>query len=70
MVSGYFIRDAIQELPDPRILTAAYLVCRPDRQNLAMPQHAHAVSNQKGTSQFVGDDNDGHLEGALEIEDQ
>src|ERR1700745_274268 len=58
----HLIRNAIEELPDARILAAPNLIFRSHRAESALVEHRKSVSDAEGTRQFVGDDDHRHFE--------
>ncbi len=57
-------------MPDSWLRAGAYFVGRAKGYDVALVNQEHAVGNQKGAGEFVGDHDDGHAKSALEFENQ
>src|SRR5713101_484180 len=62
--------NTIKELPDSGLGTGAHLFGRAERHDVAFVDQKHAVGDQERARQLVRNHNDGHVERALQFQNQ
>ena len=69
-VQDFFFKVAIEQILDTFVVGRAHLIHRPNRQNVTFVQNGDSICNPESAFQFVRNDDDGHVEGISEAENQ
>src|SRR3984893_18680507 len=67
---GDRVWNAIEKLTNARVLVRFHFFLASGRNQRAVIQHGHPDGNSKRAGQFVSHDDDGHVEGAFQPENQ
>src|SRR5215472_13772536 len=65
-----FVRNAIKELPDSWMRAGLELFLGADGDERPFVEHGHAICDAEGARHLVSHDHDGHMEEALQAQDQ
>ncbi len=69
-IEDLFFKMAIEEILDTLVVGCPHVSYRSNCQNVAFVQNGDSICNSESTFQFVRDDDDGHVEGISEAENQ
>src|SRR5216684_7425681 len=70
LASHFRLRHTIQELTHARLSAGPHFIGGADGYDVAFVDQDHAIGDQIGAGQLVGDNDDGHAEGVLELQNE